>query len=428
MNLIAKLIGHRWAVCTLLFFATTINYIDRQILSLLKPILDDQLHWTNAEFGMVNSAFQGAYGVSLLFFGWLIDKYGTKIGYAVSIAAWSLAAMGHALVGSVEGFLWARVALGLGEGGNYPAAIKATALWFPKKERALATSLFNSGANVGAILAPAIVPWLAFKFGWQSAFLAAGAIGFVWLFLWMPWFETPEKKPALSKEELAWIQSDGAEVQSKKIPWGQLLGYRQTWAFIIPKLITDPVWWFFLIWLPDFFKQTRGLDIKKSWVLLVTIYSIVTVLSIAGGWVTGHMAKMGWSMNRARKVGMLLFALCVVPILAVTGASDWGAVLLIGLAGAAHQAFSANLFTTVSDSFPKQAVASVIGIGGMAGAIGGMLFPIVTGVLLDSYKASGNVSAGYGILFAFCAGAYLFSLFILQLLNPKLESVQIKPS
>ena len=428
MNWMAKLIGHRWAVCGLLFFATTINYIDRQILSLLKPILDDQLRWTNAEFGMVNSAFQGAYGVSLLIFGWLIDKYGTKIGYAISIAAWSLAAMGHALVGSVGGFLWARVALGLGEGGNFPAAIKATAIWFPKKERALATSLFNSGANVGAILAPAIVPWLAFKFGWQSAFLAAGAIGFLWLFLWMPWFETPGKKPALSKEELAWIQSDGEEVQAQKIPWGQLLGYRQTWGFILPKLITDPVWWFFLIWLPDFFKQTRGLDIKKSWVLLVTIYSIVTVLSIAGGWVTGHLAKRGWSINRARKAGMLLFALCVVPIVAVTGASDWGAVLLIGLAGAAHQAFSANLFTTVSDSFPKQAVASVIGIGGMAGALGGMLFPIVTGMLLDSYKASGNVAAGYGILFAFCAGAYLFSLILLQLLNPRLDPVQIKKS
>ncbi len=426
MNWIAKLIGHRWVVCGLLFFATTINYIDRQILSLLKPILDEQLHWTNAEFGLVNSAFQGAYGVSLLIFGWLIDKYGTKIGYAISIAAWSLAAMGHALVGSVGGFLWARVALGLGEGGNFPAAIKATAIWFPKKERALATSLFNSGANVGAILAPAIVPWMAFKFGWQSAFLAAGTVGFLWLFLWMPWFENPEKKPALSKKELAWIQSDGVDVQAQKIPWGQLLGYRQTWGFILPKLITDPVWWFFLIWLPDFFKQTRGLDIKKSWVLLVTIYSIVTVLSIAGGWVTGHMAKTGWSMNRARKGGMLLFALCVVPILAVTGATDWGAVLLIGLAGAAHQAFSANLFTTVSDSFPKQAVASVIGIGGMAGAIGGMLFPIVTGILLDSYKASGNVAAGYGILFAFCAGAYLVSLLILQILNPRLEPVRIK--
>ena len=429
MNTIARMIGNRWTVCALLFFATTINYIDRQILSLLKPILDEQLQWTNAEFGLVNSAFQGAYGISLLGFGWFIDRFGTKIGYTVSIVAWSAAAMGHALVGSVGGFIWARVALGLGEGGNFPAAIKTVALWFPKKERALATSIFNSGTNVGAIVAPAVVPWMAFTWGWQSAFIAAGLAGFVWLFFWIPWFQLPEKMRGLTSQELSLIRSDEAAGVSEsiaKIPWGQLLRYRQTWAFIIPKLITDPVWWFFLIWLPDFFKQTRGLDIKKSWVLLVTIYSIVTVLSIAGGWVTGHLAKMGWSMNRARKGGMLLFALCVVPILAVTGASDWGAVLLIGLAGAAHQAFSANLFTTVSDSFPKQAVASVIGIGGMAGAIGGMLFPIVTGILLDSYKASGNVAAGYGILFAFCAGAYLFSLLILQLLNPRLEPVHLK--
>ena len=429
MNAIARMIGNRWTVCALLFFATTINYIDRQILSLLKPILDEQLHWTNAEFGLVNSAFQGAYGLSLLGFGWFIDRFGTKIGYTVSIAAWSVAAMAHALVGSVGGFIWARVALGLGEGGNFPAAIKTVALWFPKKERALATSIFNSGTNVGAIVAPAIVPWMAFTWGWQSAFIAAGLAGFVWLFFWIPWFQLPEKMMGLTPQELSLIRSDevaGVSESSAKMPWGKLLGYRQTWAFIIPKLITDPVWWFFLIWLPDFFKQTRGLDIKKSWLLLVTIYSIVTVLSIAGGWVTGHLAKMGWSMNRARKGGMLLFALCVVPILAVTGASDWGAVLLIGLAGAAHQAFSANLFTTVSDSFPKQAVASVIGIGGMAGAIGGMLFPIVTGILLDSYKASGNVAAGYGILFAFCAGAYLVSLLILQILNPRLEPVRIK--
>ncbi len=429
MNAIARMIGNRWTVCALLFFATTINYIDRQILSLLKPILDEQLHWTNAEFGLVNSAFQGAYGISLLGFGWFIDRFGTKIGYTVSIVAWSVAAMAHALVGSVGGFIWARVALGLGEGGNFPAAIKTVALWFPKKERALATSIFNSGTNVGAIVAPAIVPWMAFTWGWQSAFIAAGLAGFVWLFFWIPWFQLPEKMKGLTSQELSLIRSDeaaGISESSAKIPWGKLLGYRQTWAFIIPKLLTDPVWWFFLIWLPDFFKQTRGLDIKKSWVLLVIIYSIVTVLSIAGGWVTGHLAKMGWSMNRARKGGMLLFALCVVPILAVTGASDWGTVLLIGLAGAAHQAFSANLFTTVSDSFPKQAVASVIGIGGMAGAIGGMLFPIVTGILLDSYKATGNVAAGYGILFAFCAGAYLFSLLILQLLNPRLEPVHIK--
>ena len=426
MNLLARLIGHRWAVCALLFFATTINYIDRQILSLLKPILDDQLHWTNAQFGMINSAFQGAYGVSLLLFGWFIDKYGTKIGYAVSIGAWSLAAMAHALVNTVGGFFWARIALGLGEGGNFPAAIKATALWFPKKERALATSLFNSGANVGAIIAPAIVPWMALTFGWHSTFLAAGLVGLVWLFFWMPWFDSPDNKKTVSAEELAHIRSDGEEGKSVKIPWGKLLGYRETWAFILPKFITDPVWWFFLIWLPDFFKQTRGLDIKKSWFLLVTIYAIVTVLSIAGGWVTGHLAKSGWTVNRARKTGMFFFALCVVPILAVNQLGDWGAVLLIGLAGAAHQAWSANLFTTVSDTFPKEAVASVTGIGGMAGAMGGMLFPIITGVLLDHFKTLGNVTLGYGWLFGFCAGAYLFSLLLLQLLNPTLRPLQLR--
>ena len=275
MNTIARMIGNRWTVCALLFFATTINYIDRQILSLLKPILDEQLHWTNAEFGMVNSAFQGAYGLSLLGFGWFIDRFGTKIGYTVSIVAWSVAAMAHALVGSVGGFIWARVALGLGEGGNFPAAIKTVALWFPKKERALATSIFNAGTNVGAIVAPAIVPWMAFTWGWQSAFIAAGLAGFVWLFFWIPWFRLPEKMKGLTSQELTLIRSDeaaGVSESSAKIPWGQLLRYRQTWAFIIPKLITDPVWWFFLIWLPDFFKQTRGLDIKKSWVLLVTIY------------------------------------------------------------------------------------------------------------------------------------------------------------
>jgi ACS family hexuronate transporter-like MFS transporter len=413
-------------ICALLFFATTINYIDRQILSLLKPILDEQLKWTNAEFGMVNSAFQFAYAIGLLGFGWFIDRYGTKIGYAVSIAAWSVAAIGHALVGSVGGFVIARVALGLGEGGNFPSAIKAVALWFPKKERALATSIFNSGTNVGAIIAPAIVPWIAFTWGWQAAFIAAGIAGFIWLFFWIPFYNVPEKIKYLKSTELDHILSDREDGgNQEKIPWIKLLKYRQTWSFIVAKFMTDPIWWFFLIWLPDFFKQTRGLDIKKSWIHLVTIYAIVTVLSIIGGWVTGYLTKRGWSITRARKTGMVIFAACVLPIYLVTTVGDWVAVLLIGLAGAAHQAWSANLFTTVSDMFPKKAIASVIGIGGMAGAIGGTLFPLMSGILLDNFKAAGNITAGYAVLFSICAFMYLITFGLNHLLAPKYEPFEM---
>jgi ACS family hexuronate transporter-like MFS transporter len=426
-NIQNKAGNYRWVICALLFFATTVNYIDRQILSLLKPILDEQLKWTNEEFGYVNAAFQGAYAIGLLAFGWFIDRYGTKIGYAVSIAAWSVAAIGHALVSSVGGFVVARFALGLGEGGNFPSAIKAVALWFPKKERALATSIFNSGTNVGAIIAPAVVPWIAFTWGWQAAFVAAGIAGFTWLFLWFPFYNVPEKIKRLSAAELAHIRSDADGAGgNEKVPWLSLLGYRQTWSFIVAKFITDPIWWFFLIWLPDFFKQTRGLDIRKSWVHLVTIYAIVTVLSIIGGWVTGFLAKSGWTVTRARKTGMFAFALCVIPIYAVTTVGDWMAVMLIGLAGAAHQAWSANLFTSVSDMFPQRAVASVIGIGGMAGALGGMLFPVITGKLLDAFKASGNVTAGYAVLFSVCAFAYLVAFGINHILAPRYETFEMK--
>ena len=418
--------NYRWTICALLFFATTVNYIDRQILSLLKPILDEQLKWTNEEFGIVNASFQAAYAVGLLGFGWFIDRYGTKIGYAVSIFAWSIAALGHALVGSVGGFIGARAALGLGEGGNFPSAIKAVALWFPKKERALATSIFNSGTNVGAIIAPAVVPWIALTWGWQAAFVAAGIAGFLWLFLWLPFYNVPEKIKRVTARELEHIRSDADDAASnEKIPWLKLLGYRQTWAFIIAKFATDPIWWFFLIWLPDFFKKTRGLDIKTSWVHLVTIYTIVTVLSIIGGWLTGHLTKSGWTVTRARKTGMFIFALLVLPIYFVTSVGDWTAVLLIGLAGAAHQAWSANLFTTVSDTFPKRAVASVTGIGGMAGAIGGILFPIITGRLLDVFTAAGDVTAGYTILFSFCAVAYLITFGITHIFAPRYEPIEM---
>ena len=421
--------NYRWAICALLFFATTVNYIDRQILSLLKPILDEQLKWSNEDFGIVNASFQAAYAVGLLAFGWFIDRFGTKIGYAVSITAWSIAALAHSLVGSVGGFIAARAALGLGEGGNFPSAIKAVALWFPKKERALATSIFNSGTNVGAIIAPAVVPWIAFTWGWQAAFVAAGLCGFLWLFLWIPFYNVPEKIKRLTAAEMQYIHSDADEAgQPEKIAWRKLLRYRQTWGFVIAKFVTDPIWWFFLIWLPDYFKKTRGLDIKTSWIHLVTIYAIVTALSILGGWFTGYLTKSGWTVTRARKTGMLIFALLVVPIYLVTSVGDWTAVLLIGLAGAAHQAWSANLFTTVSDMFPKRAVASVTGIGGMAGAVGGILFPIITGRLLDVFTAAGNVTAGYTILFSFCAVAYLATYGITHFLAPRYEPIEMRES
>jgi ACS family hexuronate transporter-like MFS transporter len=416
---------YRWLICALLFFATTINYIDRQILSLLKPILDDELKWTNTQFGEVNAAFQGAYAVGLLGFGYLVDRFGTKLGYAISIAAWSLAAIAHAAVGSVSGFFRARIALGLGEGGNFPSAIKAVALWFPRKERALATALFNSGANVGAIVAPALIPPIALAWGWRSAFVAAGIVGLLWLALWIPLYEIPERSRRLKADELAYIQSDRELENTTKMSWGSLLKYRQTWAFVSAKFLTDPVWWFFLIWLPDFFKKTRGLDIKHSWVHLVTIYTIVTVLSIAGGWLPGYLARRGYTQSKARKLSMFVFGTLVLPILLVTQVGDWSAVLLIGLAGAAHQAWSANLFTSVSDVFPKRAVASIVGIGGMAGSLGGILFPLYSGKLLDRFQASGNVTAGYAVLFGICGSAYLVAFAINRVLAPRFEPLQI---
>ena len=419
---------YRWLVCALLFFATTVNYMDRQILSLLKPILDNELKWTNAQFGMVNAAFQAAYAVGLLSFGALIDRVGTKIGYAVSISAWSLAAMAHALVGSVNGFFAARIALGLGEGGNFPSAIKAVAIWFPPRERAYATALFNSGSNVGAIIAPAVVPWMALSFGWRSAFVAAGIAGLLWLAFWIPWYDVPERIGRLTAAELTHIRSQdgttsaaGAEV---RISWAEILRHRQAWAFIVAKFLTDPVWWFFLIWLPDYFKKTRGLAIKDSWVHLVTIYSIVTVLSIFGGWLSGFLTGRGMSVTRARKTALFTFACTVLPILAVTHVGNWAAVILIGIAGASHQAWSANLFTSASDMFPKRAVASVVGIGSMAGSLGGILFPIFSGKLLDRFAAAGNVTSGYAILFGICGSAYLVAFALHNLLAPTFAPIQ----
>jgi ACS family hexuronate transporter-like MFS transporter len=416
---------YRWVICALLFLATTINYVDRQILALIKEVLDRQIGWTNEQFGWVNSAFQVAYGLGLLGFGWFVDRYGTKIGYALSIAAWSLAAAAHAIVGSVTGFLAARLALGLGEGGNFPSAIKTVALWFPKSERAFATSVFNSGTNAGALIAPAFVPWLAFKYGWQSPFLVASAAGILWFCFWLPLYNSPAKCRQVGPAELEYIRDEPELGPAPTPPWASLLRYRQTWSFILAKFLTDPVWWFFLIWLPDFFKKTRGLDIKHSWIHIVTIYGIVTIFGVFGGWITGFLTGRGWTVTRARKTAMLVAGLCVLPVLAVTSVGDWTAVLLIGLAASAHQAWSANLFTTVSDMFPKPAIASVVGIGGMAGSAGGFVFPILTGRLIDHFQALGSVTTAYAILFGICGCMYLVAFGLNHLCAPRFEPMRL---
>jgi len=444
---------YRWFILALVFFATTINYIDRQILSLLKPMLDVSIGWTNTQYGGVNSAFQGAYAIGLLWFGSYVDRAGVKRGYQISIIGWSVAAILHApiifLVGrtlavpaalswlanpqtpllipaAFAAFLLARILLGLAEGGNFPAAIKAVTQWFPRRERALAASLFNAGTNAGAIFAPALVPPLAYFLGWQWAFVFAGIAGFLWLLVWIPKYDSPECRPEVSAAELAHIQSDPAEAPGKPMRWQRVLCHKQAWSFVTSKFLTDPVWWFFLSWLPDFFKKTRGLDIKNSWVHLVTIYVIITVLSIGGGWLTGFFINRGWSVSRARKTGMVCFALLVVPIILVSKVGDWQAVLLIGLAGSAHQAWSATIYTTVSDMFPKRAVATLIGIGGMAGAVGGMIFQVFVGSLLDRFAKLGNETAGYATLFGICACAYLVAFVINHLLAPRFEPLVIR--
>jgi ACS family hexuronate transporter-like MFS transporter len=419
---------YRWFVCSLLFLATTINYADRQILSLIKPILDQRMHWTNADFGWVNSAFQGAYAFSQLAFGWFIDAFGTKLGYAVSVAAWSLAAFGHAFATNLRGFFFARAGLGAAEGGNFPAAIKSIALWFPQRERALATTFLNCGSNCGAMLAPLIVPWIALTWGWQATFVVAALAGLLWLALWLPFYQVPEKSPRVGPAELAHIQDGERENPNEsKIPWRTLLGYRQTWSCIAAKFITDPTWWFFLIWLPDFFDKTRGLDLGKNWAHLAAIYALVSVLSLVGGWVTGRLIERGWPVTRARKTVMLVCALSTLPILLVGVAGNWTAVLLLGLACGAHQTWSANLFTSVSDMFPKNAVASVMGIGGLAGAIGGMIFPVFCGRLLDAFKAANDIAGGYAVLFAICALGYLVAFGLNHLLAPRFERIRPSP-
>ena len=408
----------RWVICALLFFAATINYIDRQVIGILKTTIHDEIGWSEVDYSWVVFAFQAAYAIGLLGVGRLIDRIGTRKGFSLAIIFWSAAAMAHALAHTVLGFGAARFLLGLGEAGNFPAAIKTVAEWFPKKERALATGIFNSGTNIGALVTPLVVPIITIAWGWRAAFIATGAIGFIWLLAWLLLYRRPEEHPSLSKAELEYIQSDPPD-PVVNIPWGRLLPHRQTWAFSVAKFMTDPIWWVYLFWLPDFLHKRHGLSLKDFGPPLVVVYLLADIGSIGGGWLSSSLIKRGWTINAGRKLAMLICALAVVPIVFAAQTSNlWVAVLLIGLAAAAHQGWSCNLFTTTSDMFPRRAVGSVVGIGGMAGAVGGMMIARLVGEILER-------TGSYVPIFIIAASAYLVALLFFHLLSPRLDPANL---
>jgi ACS family hexuronate transporter-like MFS transporter len=424
----AKIGKYRWSICALVFFATTINYIDRSVISFLKSTFTETMGWTDGDYSNVEITFKVFYAIGLLGAGRLIDKLGTKMGYGLSTFFWSLAGIATALVNTVVGFQIVRGALGLAEAGNFPSAIKTVAEWFPKKERALATGIFNSGANIGAILTPLTVPFIVANWGWQWAFIITGLLGFVWMIFWFILYEVPRKSKKLSQEELVFIESDNesevgtvADDSQPKMSWSKLLGFKQTWAFAIGKLLTDPIWWFYIFWLPDFFESMYHMKITAaSWPVAV-VYIVSTVGSVAGGWLPLYFInKLGWPVLKARKTSMLIYAFCVVPVVAalVLGQINmWLAVAVIGLAAAAHQAWSANIFTTVSDMFPKSATGSVTGIGGMFGSVGGILLSLfVQKNMFVYYRSINKIETAYYIMFFVCAGAYLLAWVIMHLL------------
>jgi MFS transporter, ACS family, hexuronate transporter len=406
----------RWIICALLLFGTTKNYMDRQVLGVLKTTLQHDFGWNEIDYGNLVFAFQAAYAVGMVVVGRLIDRVGTRLGYAVVMVFWSLASMGHAIGSSFTSFVVARSALGFGEAGVFPASIKTVAEWFPKKERALTTGIFNAGTNIGAIITPLVVPWITIHWGWRSAFLLTGALGFLWLIFWLLLYRKPEEHPRLSKNELDYIRSDPS-FPAAKTTWLSLIGYRQTWAFVAAKFMTDPIWWFYLFWVPDFLQRKHGVAFLKIGVPILVIYLMADVGSVAGGWLSSWLIHHGRSVNMARKIAMLVCAISIIPIVfAYRVESMWGAVLLIGLAAAGHQGFSANLFTLTSDIFPAQAVGSVVGMGGMAGAIGGMLIAKIVGHTLQW-------TGSYMVPFLIAGFAYLLALATIQILSPKLEPV-----
>ncbi|MFL6675214.1 MAG: MFS transporter [Massilia sp.] len=444
--------GYRWTICALLFFATTVNYLDRQVLSLLAPELSREFGWSNTDYANITAAFQFVYAIAMLFAGRVVDKLGTKAAFTVAIVVWSIGAVMHALAiplgsgiaalmstaglaavpVSIAGFMLARAVLAFGEAGNFPAAIKATAEYFPKKDRAFATGIFNSGANVGAILAPISVPVIAAHWGWQAAFVIIGAIGFIWLGLWQLFYARPEAQKRLGKAELAYITSDDAGVSGEgpsgvRLGWWSLLGYRQTWAFAFGKFMTDGVWWFFLFWLPKYLSAQYGMSSTQVQLPLAILYSMTMIGSIGGGYFPTYFINKGASPYDGRMKAMLVIALFPLVVLLAQplgSISFWLPVLLVGAGAAAHQAWSANLFTTVSDMFPKRSVGSVVGIGGLAGGIGGVLITKIGGWLFDYYGALGHIQTGYTIMFSGCALAYLVAWSVMKTLVPRYAEIR----
>jgi ACS family hexuronate transporter-like MFS transporter len=419
MTGVAKAAGHyRWTIAGVIFFATTLNYIDRNVLAVLAPLLQKTIGWNDIQYSNIVSAFTAAYAIGLLVTGRFLDRVGTRIGYVVVMALWSMAAMSHALARSVLGFATARFLLGLGESGNFPAGVKAVAEWFPRRERALATGIFNSGTNVGPAVAPLVVPLIAVKLGWQWAFVLTGLLGVPWLAAWLLTFRRPQEHPKVSAAELAYINSDPSGPETR-LAWPRLLPHRQTWAFVAGKVMSDPIWWFFLFWLPAFLNKRHGLPVTRMGVPLIVVFNVAFVGSIVGGWLPAKFLQWGWSLNRARKTTMLICALVIVPIVfAATVHGLWAAVALISLAAAGHQGWSANLWTLASDVFPRPAVGSVTGIGGFFGAVSGVAFQKLTGYVL---QATGS----YVPLFLIAGTAYLCGLLMIHLLAPRLAPARL---
>ena len=415
----------RWVICGLLFFATTINYIDRQTVAVLKPHLQDQLHWSESDYGWIVFAFQVAYAVMMIVAGRVMDWLGTRVGYALGVTWWSIAAMAHALARSAMSFGVARFFLGAGEAANFPAAIKTVAEWYPAKERALATGIFNAGANIGAVVAPPLVVWLTLRWGWQEAFIFTGALGFIWLICWLVIYHPPERHPWITRTELGHIQiaEPGAhDPNEPKIPWQQLLKYRQTWGFVIGKFMTDPIWWFYIFWLPSYLKQARGFSLEMIGYFAWIPFFAADVGSVLGGWLSSFWIKRGWSVDRARKTTMAICAFCMpAGILAVFVHSPWTALALISVATSAHPGWSANIFTLASDMFPKKDVGTVVGMGGAGGAIGGMILALTAGYVLQWFHT-------YVPLFLVASIMHPLALGLVHLLIPKVEPVRETPS